>query len=272
MCDNRLVVDENLREVTAFLFAPPPGERCPPFEVGKGWDSQLIGPNPERLRRGAPSPQPFSRAGGRTAVYSSGLGSVQNKKWRPIIPVAPSLAPWLAGTAHGETGRYVTYRGKPIASILASFREVREKAKLDARVTPYSIRHTLAREMRKARVPGEQISLFLGHLPQGVDATTAIYAPYEPDYLSDAVAVIDEVMRQVGVPDKLPLIVGGGGKASGKAMRGGIGEEKRSEVRRLILSGVPHRLIREQTGVSDGTISAIRKALRKSAPILRASR
>ena len=208
-------------------------------------------------------------------------GRIQNKKWRPVIPVAPSLATWLDGTAHEKTGRYVTYRGEPIASILATFRIARKDAGLDERVTPYSIRHTMAREMRKARVPGEQISLFLGHLPQGAAGTTAVYAPYEPDYLSDAASAIDAVFQQLGKLTKVALIakpsavVGGGhlmAVPTGRAYRHGIGDAKRAEVRRLILQGVPHAEVVRQTGVSGGTVSVIRKALRDEQVVLRASR
>jgi hypothetical protein len=65
-------------------------------------------------------------------------------------------------------------------------------AGLDARVTPYSIRHGIARDMHKRPVPTEQIKLFLGHLPSGPDATTPIYAPYEPDFLADAIQAIED--------------------------------------------------------------------------------
>jgi hypothetical protein len=41
-------------------------------------------------------------------------------------------------------------------------------------VTPYSIRHGIAREMRKRKVPKVQISIFLGRLPKDSDATTSI--------------------------------------------------------------------------------------------------
>lgn len=64
-------------------------------------------------------------------------------------------------------------------------------------MTPYSIRHGMARELRKRRVPTEQIKLILGHLPSGSDATTSIYAPYDPDFLGDAVRAIEEVMLEV---------------------------------------------------------------------------
>lgn len=198
-------------------------------------------------------------------------GRVQNKKWRPIIPVAPALAQWLSGAAHKETGHFITYRNKPVTSILGAFRKARKQACLDQKVTPYSLRHTMAREMRKARVPGEQISLFLGHLPQGAAATTAIYAPYEPGYLAEAAEAIDVVMRQVtGLSGVTPAVMASGGdglyhhasSTTGKAIRGGIGDAKREEVRRLILAGVPHAEVVQQTGVSGGTVSVIRQGLK----------
>src|SRR6185295_8811657 len=102
----------------------------------------------------------------------------QNKKYRPIVPGTPTLFPWLELPV-GPGERYVSHRTKPIRSILHAWRITRDAAGLDERVTPYSIRHGMARELRKRRVPTEQIKLFLGHLPSGSDATTSIYAPYE---------------------------------------------------------------------------------------------
>ncbi|TWA71853.1 site-specific recombinase XerD [Azospirillum baldaniorum] len=208
-------------------------------------------------------------------------GRTQNKKWRPVIPVAPALTPWLDGTAHEATGRYVTYRGKPISSILATFRVARVAAGLDERVTPYSIRHTMAREMRKAGVSTEEIGLFLGHIPQGTSATTLVYAPFEPGYLSAAREVVEAVFQRLGRLTKMELVakpavvVGGGHLMSvptGRAFRHGIGEAKRAEVRRLILEGVPHAEVVRRTGVSGGTVSAIRQALKTEQAVLRASR
>ena len=82
----------------------------------------------------------------------------QNKKYRPIVPVTATLRPWLELPV-GESDRYVTHRKKPIGSILHMWRLTREAAQLDERVTPYSIRHGMARELRKRRVPTEQITL-----------------------------------------------------------------------------------------------------------------
>jgi hypothetical protein len=43
-------------------------------------------------------------------------GRTQNKKFRPILPVTPTLMPWLRREA-GPTGRYVSYRKRPVHSI-----------------------------------------------------------------------------------------------------------------------------------------------------------
>jgi site-specific recombinase XerD len=77
------------------------------------------------------------------------------------------------------------------------WRLTREAADLDERVTPYSFRHGMARQLRKGGLPTEQIKILPGHLPSGSDATTSICAPYEPDFLKDAVAAIEDVMVEI---------------------------------------------------------------------------
>jgi len=201
-------------------------------------------------------------------------GRKQNKKFRPIVPVAPTLLLWLRRDV-GISGRYVSYRNRPIKSILHMWRLTRKEAGLDNRVTPYSIRHGLAREMRKRRVPTEQISLFLGHIPNGSAATTSIYAPYEPGFLSDAVSAIESVMAEVRThlkrvqidrPEIDPADVL---ERAVKPNRRGVGETKRQEVRWLMLSGVPHAEVVRRSGVSSGTVSAIRRELKASTPLYR---
>src|SRR5487761_654290 len=201
-------------------------------------------------------------------------GRTQNKKFRPIVPVTSTLHPWLQREV-GPSGRYVSYRAKPVRSILHMWRLTRAAAGLDERVTPYSIRHGLAREMRKRRVPTEQISLFLGHVPHGSAATTSIYAPYEPGFLADAVQAIESVMAdvrthlrhaQIDKPDVDPAGIAG---TFGKAHQHGIGETKREGVRFLILAGIPHAEVVRRSGVSSGTVSAIRQELKAQIPLYR---
>ena len=48
---------------------------------------------------------------------------------------------------------------------------------------PYTIRHTMATELRKRGVPPWEVSGMLGHRSE--HKTTEIYAHYAPDYLGD---------------------------------------------------------------------------------------
>jgi Phage integrase family len=169
-------------------------------------------------------------------------GRRQTKKFRPLILEPETLTPWLdqaeramrleaserarRGSSRVVAPNYVAWAGGPLKSIKTAWRTLRDDAELDERVTPYSIRHTMAREMRRRRVPLEQRQAFLGHLPRGSARTTAIYAPDEPEYLSEAVEAIDAIMGDVNraatqsivwslrarsVPVQLRKVVGAGG-------------------------------------------------------------
>jgi len=148
-------------------------------------------------------------------------GRRQTKKRRALIPVAPVLAEALKG----KTGPLIAYHGSPVKDAKIGWRclrarafpptpeqleglpeptttaERRKRAMLCAegaeRIVPYSIRHTLARALRRARVPAEQISLMLGHVVSDSRDVTEIYAPYDPDYCVDAVGALDIYVRRV---------------------------------------------------------------------------
>jgi len=203
-------------------------------------------------------------------------GRLQNKKYRPIVPASSTLLPWL-NSVETPQAYYVAYKRKAIKSIKQMWYITRDAAGLDSGLTPYSIRHGMARELRKRRVPTEQISLFLGHLPKGSDATTSIYAPYEPDFCAEAVVAIDSIMDDVRNQLKHADIDQPVLDAAAIAVQPrfehdtGVGLSKRDEVRFLILSGLPHREVVLRAGVSDGTVSAIRQQLKAERPIYRAS-
>ena len=133
----------------------------------------------------------------------------------------------------------------------------------------------MAREMRKRKVPGDQISIFLGHLPKESDATTSIYAPYDPEYCSEAVAAIENVMSEIRKHlkradiDQPVLDVQEIAKSIPSNTKGGVGDAKREEVRFLILSGLPHAEVVKRSGASSGTVSLIRKEIRAVIPLYR---
>jgi integrase len=150
-------------------------------------------------------------------------GRRQTKKYRPMVLEAETLTPWLdqaeeamryesaeparRGSTRLVAPNYVAWQGRPLKCIKTAWRQLRADAELDDRVTPYSIRHTVAREMRRRRVPLEQRQAFLGHLPRGSARTTAIYAPDEPEYLTEAVEAIDAFMRDVDRVAARPIVL-----------------------------------------------------------------
>lgn len=80
-------------------------------------------------------------------------------------------------------------------------RNLVRKAKLTGRVNSTSIRHTIGHYMENvARVPGREISIFLGHVPVAKKRSTRRYSgvdPYAPEYLTNAIAAIEAFVREV---------------------------------------------------------------------------
>ena len=113
-------------------------------------------------------------------------GRPQTKKRRPAIPMCETLRQVLRGL---PAGPIVRYNGWALGSIKTAFHKARDRAGLGKDVTPYTIRHTMASEMRKRGVPVWEVAGFLGH--SSGYRTTERYAKYGPDHLSQAVRAID---------------------------------------------------------------------------------
>lgn len=92
--------------------------------------------------------------------------------------------------------------------------------------------------------------------------------------LTKMLAALATLLTTKGVPSQNVAAAGRRlmSAPTGRAYRHGIGDAKRTEVRRLILEGVSHAKVVRRRGVSGGTVSAIRKALREEQAVLRASR
>jgi integrase len=125
-------------------------------------------------------------------------GRVQTKKFRPIMRISATWAPWLKAVTSGPI---VSYRGEPVKSIKTAMRNLVTKAKLPGRVNSTSIRHTLGRYMENvAKVPGREISIFLGHVPVAKKKSTRRYSgidPYAPEYMSNAIVAVEAFVREV---------------------------------------------------------------------------
>lgn len=128
----------------------------------------------------------------RGLIQQNAPGRKQTKKYRPVVPLAPILRPWLE---NAPAGPLVRFHGKPIASFKTSFRRMRAAAGLGTDVVAKTIRHTMATELRANGVPEAEIQGFLGHRAYG--GKTEIYAKYRPDYLGQAVGVIEGYVGKV---------------------------------------------------------------------------
>jgi hypothetical protein len=105
----------------------------------------------------------------------------------------------------------------------------------------------------------------------------SIYAPYEPDYCSEAIAAIEDVMAEIRKHLKRanidqPVVAAEAlAKSIPSKAKGGVGDVKRQEVCFLILSGLPHAEVVKRSGVSSGTVSLIRSEMREVIPLYRNS-
>ncbi|MEI9996882.1 MAG: tyrosine-type recombinase/integrase [Rhizomicrobium sp.] len=126
-----------------------------------------------------------------------------------------TLLPWLQKV---KSNYVVTYHGDRVFSVKKAFQRLLKIAKgLPERISPYCIRHTMAKELRRRGVPPREVQGMLGHKAAGL-RTTEIYAKYDPSYLRAARLAINEVMadinarttkRNIVLPSQPKLVVVG---------------------------------------------------------------
>jgi integrase len=119
-------------------------------------------------------------------------GAPVSGKRNPILPIVPSLMPWVAE----PRAPYVVERR--MKSLRASWAHARTCAGLDRDVVPYTIRHTLATWMSEQNVPEGELVAWFGH---GKESTTRRWyvkrRVYRPDYLAAAAAAVEEMIIAV---------------------------------------------------------------------------
>ena len=155
-------------------------------------------------------------------------GRKQNKKRRPSIPMAKFLVPFLIDLPPGYV---VQFNGKPLKSIRAAIERVRARARVMIRrhaatevlrlwredrdeglkalvsvkaaadamltVSAYTLRHTVATELRGRGVQPWELSGFLGHSTGYV--TTEKYAKNRPEHLRGVIRAIEAYWSDLGV-------------------------------------------------------------------------
>ena len=125
-------------------------------------------------------------------------GRKQTKKVRPTVPLTDTLKPFLQAT---DIPRFVMWNGQPIKSLKRAFARAVREARLPTEITPYSLRHTMAVELRKRGVPAWEVEGLLGHRRPGVTET---YAEFDPEYLSAGRTAIDAYFAELKLVYDIP--------------------------------------------------------------------
>lgn len=120
-------------------------------------------------------------------------GRKQTKKYRPTVPLTDTLLPFVRTT---EVPVFVMWNGRQVKSVKKTFALAVKRAGLSSEITPYSLRHTMAKELRKRAVPVWEVKGMLGHRVPGV---TEEYAEYAPDYLSKGREAIDAYFKELNL-------------------------------------------------------------------------
>lgn len=132
-------------------------------------------------------------------VFLNPPNRVQNeKKHRPTIPMTEALyvasEVWQDGPVFRlDHGRY---GGKQVKNTKYIWNRLRVRAKLPEEITPYTVRHTVATELRRQGVAEWDVSGYMGHKAPG-SSTTAIYAHWRPDYMRGAADAMDRYWRRL---------------------------------------------------------------------------
>lgn len=122
-------------------------------------------------------------------------GRETTNKGRPVLPIPATLRPWLEDLPDGPL---ITYRGVAIAEADTGINSAVVRSKIGKKANTYSIRHSLARYMRKRRVDLEEIGIYLGHGNHDPETeTTEIYCPWEPEYLVNCREAAEAFVREI---------------------------------------------------------------------------
>lgn len=169
-------------------------------------------------------------------IYFNAPGRAQTKKRRSIVPIAPTLAPWLADLPDGQVIRWkkpkadpvtgeIVYTLQPASSVKRSFEkcliaagisavevddqgepvwlpprkrigETKPRPKLVGLGSPNTLRHTCSTEMHRRGVPEAQIDTAAGHMGEGTNKRH--YRHLRPDYLAEFIAGVESLWSEVG--------------------------------------------------------------------------
>lgn len=120
-------------------------------------------------------------------------GRVQTRKRRPVVRVPPTLAKVLKAEQRCS-GNVILYRGHPYRRYHEAWKKAKLAAGLTGTVTPYSMRHTVARWCRSEGVSGWEVAEQLGHSGGSRLSITERYTGHDPAYLNHACTAIEKLL------------------------------------------------------------------------------
>ncbi len=130
-------------------------------------------------------------------------GRAQTTKYRPTVRMPESIVPLIERYEPNAPEVHLVGGGdQAMKSLRTAWHTARRNANLDSQVNPYSLRHTMARWLRKSGVPAWEVSAQLGHKRQEL-SITEVYAPYDPSYLGEATRAIDAFFAKLRVKSVL---------------------------------------------------------------------
>lgn len=156
-------------------------------------------------RSGAILSASFKAGAGRSYIdIESGLfyrlpeGARRTNKRQPPVPIPPRLLAHMRRwheTVSGS-GHLVQHHGAAIKSVKTAFSSALEKAGLEGRISPHTLRHTAATWLMQAGVSIWDAAGFLGMSPEMVEKT---YGHHHPDYLRNAAMAIGTARKPTTV-------------------------------------------------------------------------
>lgn len=130
----------------------------------------------------------------RGLIHLNPEGRAQTKKHRPVVRMGATLSAELKAAHEARQGPHVImFRRKHVHRLDTAWEKARTGAKLDKRVTLYSLRHTVASYLRAEGVDVWQVASLLGHRREGFSITEK-YTAFDPAYQWEAAAALDRLL------------------------------------------------------------------------------
>jgi integrase len=121
--------------------------------------------------------------------YRLPTGRRATKKRQPPVPIPGRLLAHMRRWRDRKIAavHFVEWNGKPVTSVRKGFRHATHLARLDGKVTPYTLRHTAATWLMQRGVDIWQAAGFLG---MSVETLERTYGHHHPAYMQEAARAI----------------------------------------------------------------------------------